>query len=520
MNAGRGVAGPEPAPALELRAIEKRYAGGVRANGGVDFTLRRGEIHAIVGDNGAGKTTLMKVACGLVRPDSGTILRKGKRRVYPTPRHALADGIAMVRQELGQPERLSVAENVVLGAEPVDRLGLFDARDAGARTEALADRFGWRLNPRARLAALSVGDRQRVEILRAVHRDARVLLLDEPFSALGTAGRESLREGLRTVVEDGTSVVVVSHKIREVSRMADRITFMRDGRVATVLTDADAIAKSWATSELVAVDPPAACGRQAGATALLSVRELRAVRDGGGTALRGVGFTLGGGEIVGLAGVGGNGQRELVDILMGDRPAASGAIRLRGVPLQGKARREIRRLGVGHVPADRGVDGVAASESVRDNLIVSRHRFSPFSRLGWLDHRAARSFAGRLLEDFGIVAAGVEAPVSSLSGGNAQKLILARELSAQPDLLIAEQPTRGVDAGSTRAIRARLRAERDHGVSILLVSSDTEELLALSDRILVLYDGRVTATLDEPASLSGEDLGRYMVGMASGDAPA
>lgn len=520
MNAGSGAAEPEPAPALELRAIEKRYPGGVRANAGVDFTLRRGEVHAIVGDNGAGKTTLMKVACGLVRPDSGSIFRAGERRVYPTPRHALADGIAMVRQELRQPEHLSVAENVVLGAEPVDRLGLFDVRGAEARTEELADRFGWRLNPRARLATLSVGDRQRVEILRAVHRDVRVLILDEPFSALGTAGRESLREGLRAIIKDGTSVIVISHKMREVSRMADRVAFMRAGRVTNVLADRGEIAKLREAPGDFTADSMATRGRDTDSPALLSVRALRAAREGGGAALRGVGFTLCKGEIVGLAGVGGNGQRELVDVLTGDRPAAGGTIRLRGVPLLGKARRAIRELGVGYIPADRGLNGVAESESISDNLIVSRHRFSPFSRLGWLNHRAARALAGRLLDEFGIVAADVEAPVSSLSGGNAQKLILARELSARPELLVAEQPTRGVDAASTRAIRKRLRAERGRGLSVLLVSSDTEELLALSDRILVLYDGRITATLDELSSLGEADLGRYMVGLASEGASA
>ncbi len=520
MNAGHGAAEAKPAPALELQAIEKCYPGGVRANAGVDFSLRRGEIHAIVGDNGAGKTTLMKVACGLVRPDSGLIFRAGRRRVYRTPRHALSDGIAMVRQELKQPDGLTAAENVVLGAEPVDRLGLFDVRGAEARAEALASRFGWRLNPRARLATLSVADRQRVEILRAVHRDVSVLILDEPFSVLGTAGRESLRDGLRAVVENGTSVVVVSHKMREISRIADRVTVMRDGRVAEVLTGAREIARLSGGAEDAAVNARAPRPLLTVRSPVLSVENLCAARKGGGAALRGASFMLAEGEIVGLAGVGGNGQRELVDLLTGDRPAAGGTIRLRGVSLLGRARGEIRSLGVGHTPADRDADGLASSESVSDNLIVSSHRFAPFSRLGWLDHSAARSLACRLLSEFGIVAAGVRAPASSLSGGNAQKLILARELSARPSLLIAEQPTRGVDAASTRSIRARLRAERDQGLSVLLVSSDTEELLALSDRILVLYDGRVTATFDDPASLGETELGSYLVGIAAGSARA
>ena len=520
MNAGHGAAEAKPAPALELQAIEKCYPGGVRANAGVDFSLRRGEIHAIVGDNGAGKTTLMKVACGLVRPDSGLIFRAGRRRVYRTPRHALSDGIAMVRQELKQPDSLTAAENVVLGAEPVDRLGLFDVRGAEARAEALASRFGWRLNPRARLATLSVADRQRVEILRAVHRDVSVLILDEPFSVLGTAGRESLRDGLRAVVENGTSVVVVSHKMREISRIADRVTVMRDGRVAEVLTGAREIARLSEGAEDAAVNARAPRPLLTVRSPVLSVENLCAARKGGGAALRGASFTLAEGEIVGLAGVGGNGQRELVDLLTGDRPAAGGTIRLRGVSLLGRARGEIRSLGVGHTPADRDADGLASSESVSDNLIVSSHRLAPFSRLGWLDHRAARSLACRLLSEFGIVAAGVRAPASSLSGGNAQKLILARELSARPSLLIAEQPTRGVDAASTRSIRARLRAERDQGLSVLLVSSDTEELLALSDRILVVYDGRVTATFDDPASIGETELGSYIVGIAAGSARA
>lgn len=513
MNEGSTSTETSP-PVLELRKIEKRY-GGVRANAGVDFTLRRGEIHALVGENGAGKTTLMKIACGVARADSGTILRAGRRCVYPTPRHALVDGIAMVRQELKQPERLTVAENVVLGAEPVGRFGFLDKRSAERRTRELAERFGWRLDPGARTGRLPVSDRQRVEILRAVHRGVEVLVLDEPFSVLSTGGRRSLRRGLRAVAAAGTGIVVVSHKMREIRKIADQVTVLRDGRVVDVVSDTGEIEALAGGPGAARADRPSSAGRRPSSRTVLAVKDLYAAREGGGPGLRGASFAIGEGEVVGLAGVGGNGQRELVDVLTGSRPAASGAVELRGVSLLASGRGGIRGFGVGHIPADRDTDGVAASETVADNLIVSRHRSRPFSRLGWLDRRAATSLSRQLLSGFRIVAAGVHAPVSSLSGGNAQKLIVARELSSGPGLLIAEQPTRGVDADSTRAIRERLHSERDRGASILLVSSDTEELLTLSDRVLVIFDGRIAATFEDPAALSEAELGRHLLGVHS-----
>ncbi|WP_216589696.1 ABC transporter ATP-binding protein [Streptomyces brasiliscabiei] len=504
---------PDTPPAVELLGITKQYPGTL-ANDAVDLTVRPGEIHALMGENGAGKSTLMSVLYGMERPDAGTIRVDGREVSFAGPSDAMAAGLGMVHQSFKLFDSLTVAENVVYAAEP-RRFGLVDRAAARRRVRELGAEHGLPVDPDARVGALPVGLRQRVEILKLLHRGARVLILDEPTAVLTPAEADALFAVLKSLAARGRTVILVTHKLREVLEGSDRVTVLRDGRVVARLrtadTTADAIAAAM-TGREVELDRVHATGTPG--EVILDVDGL--TTDG----VREVALTVRAGEIVGIAGVAGNGQGELVEALAGLRPVASGRVRLRGEDITHASATERRARGVAYVPEDRHAVGTAPAASVAENLAMGHHRtsLSAGSRLGLLPPAAVRDHARRLIERFGVKASSPDVPASALSGGNLQKLLIGRELAHEAPLLLVEQPTRGVDIGAVQNIHDQLVAHRDAGHAVLLVSAELSEIRGLSDRVLVMYEGRVTAAYDKADADEGV-LGLAMAGGGSGPAP-
>ncbi|WP_336209364.1 ABC transporter ATP-binding protein [Nonomuraea sp. LPB2021202275-12-8] len=490
-------------PAVELVGITKRF-GTVLANDGIDLTVERGEVHAVVGENGAGKSTLMSILYGLHRPDTGQVLRDGVRLRLRSPADAIAHGLGMVHQRFRLFPGLTVTENVVIGAEPA-RFGTVDRAAARRSVAELAGRYGLDVDPSARVGDLPVGVRQRVEILKALYRRAEVLILDEPTAVLTPGEADRLFAVLRELTATGVSVVLVTHKLGEVLATSDRVTVLRRGRVTGRFDTAGA-----SVEELVV----AMIGRSLGAAMdeghqvserapyVLEVRDL-GVRDRDGVPrLAGVSFGVRSGEIVGIAGVAGSGQRELVDAVAGLRRPDTGEVLLGGRPLGGGRERR-----VAYVPEDRAGRATAPDMSLADNLLMGEQR-------GFgLNAGRVRDRAAALVERFGVRAPSVRAPISQLSGGNAQKAVLARELSRDAPVLVVEEPTQGVDVGAQEQIHALLGAARDAGQAVLLQSSELTELRALADRVLVMFEGRVVAELPV-GEATDERLGAAMTGAA------
>ncbi|SEP29265.1 ABC transporter ATP-binding protein [Trujillonella endophytica] len=511
------AAGGAP-PAAELRGITKRF-GPVLAVDGVDLALERGTVHAVVGENGAGKSTLMSVLYGLHRPDAGQVLRDGREVRLGSPLDAIAAGLGMVHQHFRLFGSLTVAENVVYRAEPA-RFGVLDRRAAQERVAELSARIGLDVDPTARVDTLPLGVRQRVEILKALHRRAEVLILDEPTAVLTPGEVDSLFVVVRRMAEQGTTVALVTHKVREVLEVTDRVTVLRDGvvtaRLTTAQTTAGEIVEAMIGRGLVpAVNPRGAVRGDP----VLEVDGLRMPAAPGASRVQDVSLRVSAGEVVGIAGVSGNGQRELVEAVVGLRRPESGGVRLHGRDLAGLGVRERRRLGIAYVPEDRQGMGTAASLSVADNLALGHHRTPPIGRRGRLSPRALRAQAAELVRRLGVKTAGVAVPVSSLSGGNAQKVVLARELHHEAPLLVVEQPTQGVDVGAGEEIHRLLLDVRSRGGAVLLVSYEITELRALADRVLVMLDGAVTAELDA-AEATEEVLGAAMVQAGRAGSPA
>jgi ABC-type uncharacterized transport system ATPase subunit len=489
--------------------IVKRYPG-VLANDHVDLALERGEIHAVMGENGAGKSTLMSILYGLQSPDAGYIRFKGSTLLLRSPLDAIAHGIGMVHQAFMLFESLSVWENVVYRREPMR--GVFvDGARARAQVEALARRHGLPIDPRARVADLPVGVRQRLEILKALYRDVQVLILDEPTAVLTPAEVATLFSVMRSLAAAGCTILLVTHKLNEVMAVSDRITVLRDGRVAerlvTAATNPDAIVRAM-TGQHVTVQIPKQPREPGGvkleALALSVERHGRRVVDD-------VSFKLHGGEIVGIAGVAGNGQSELIEALMGLTPVAQGSVRVEGRDVTRASVAAHRAAGLSYIAEDRARTATAATASATDNLAMGFHRTPPLAVRGLLQPKAMRAWARSLIDRFDIKIASVDTAVGTLSGGNLQKIVTARELAHNAPVLIAEQPTRGVDVGAIAFIHAELLRERDRGHGILLVSAELSELLALADRILVMYAGRIVAELAR-ADADEATLGLYMAG--------
>ncbi len=497
---------------IELEGITKRF-GATLANDRVDFAVRAGEVHALVGENGAGKTTLMKILFGLYQPDAGAIKIDGAPVTLASSRAAIARGIGMVHQHFMLLDSLTVAENIVLGREPV-RGGLVDRAKARKLAVELSARYGLRVDPDATVRDLSVGLRQRVEILKALARGARALILDEPTAVLTPQETDELFEVLAGLVASGMTVILITHKLREVMAVSQRVTVMRLGRaVATVETARTSPAELARLMIGRAYIPTVRKGPAQPGEAVLRVEGLRAADDRGAPALRGVDLDVRAGEIVGVAGVEGNGQTELVEALMGLRKATAGRVALGGRDVTNVATRAIREEGAAYIPEDRLKVGVAASGSIRDNLAMEGYYRRPLARARglWLSPRRIAAYARAMVARYDIRTRDPRLPVASLSGGNMQKVVVARELSTGPRLLIAAQPTRGVDIGAIAAIHERIVAARDGGAAVLLVSAELSEVMALSDRIAVLYEGRV-AGLFEVGAVTEHELGLYMLG--------
>lgn len=496
---------------LEMIDIVKRYPG-VLANDHVDLAVERGEIHAVMGENGAGKSTLMSILYGLQAPDEGYLRFKGSTLLLQSPLDAIAHGIGMVHQAFKLFESLSVWENVVYRREP--RRGLFvDGVRARAQVEALARLHGLPIDPMARVANLPVGVRQRLEILKALYRDAQVLILDEPTAVLTPAEVATLFAVMKSLAAAGCTLLLVTHKLHEVMAVSDRITVLRNGRVAERLVTADtsptAIVRAM-TGQHVTLHKPQQ-PREPGAVQL-EARGLVVERHGR-RVVDDVSLTVRGGEIVGIAGVAGNGQSELIEALMGLTAIARGAVFVAGRDVTHASVAAHRAGGLSYIAEDRARTASAADASATDNLAMGFHRSLPLARHGLLQPHAMRAWARGLIERFDIKIASSDTPVGTLSGGNLQKIVTARELAHNAPVLIAEQPTRGVDVGAIAFIHGELLREREHGHGILLVSAELAEILALADRILVMYEGRIVAEFARAAANEAE-LGLYMAGGA------
>lgn len=491
--------------AVDMRGICKQFPG-VLANDEVDFSLRKGEIHALLGENGAGKSTLVNILTGLYRPDKGTILVDGRSVTLNSPRDAITHGIGMVHQHFMLVPTQTVTENILLGlSRPrfVMRLGEFE------RTIAeLARQYGLPVEPGRKVWQLSVGEQQRVEILKMLYRGVQVLIMDEPTAVLAPQEIDELFKTLRSMIAEGKSVIFISHKLHEVMAIADRITVLRRGKVTAAGVSVAATSKQELARLMVGRDVLFSLEKKprAPGEVVLSVERLEATNDKGLPALRGVSLEVRSGEIVGLAGIAGNGQSEMAEVITALRPTSGGRVCLHGRPVVGEGSRgratpgQVRWLihaGVSHIPEDRTHVGTAPNLSVTDNLIMKSYHERPIAR-GWaIDRDQARSMAIRLRQAFDIMVPTVETPVRLLSGGNLQRLILAREIDSAPKLMIAMQPTRGLDVGAIEGVHRLLLEQRQAGAAILLVSEELEELVDLSDRIYVLYNGEIMGEVRE-----------------------
>jgi general nucleoside transport system ATP-binding protein len=485
-----------PETVVQMRGIVKRFPG-VLANDHVDFELDKGEIHALLGENGAGKSTLMNILAGLYHPDAGTILVKGKPVSFTSPGQAIQSGIGMIHQHFMLVPSQTVTENILLGLdEPRFRLQLGKYEKQIAE---LSQRFGLKVDPRAHVWQLSVGEQQRVEILKMLYRGANILIMDEPTAVLAPSEVDELFATLRSMVAQGKSIIFISHKLHEVTQISDRISVLRRGKstasgVETRSVTISDLARLMVGREVIFSMEKTPC--QPGKV-VLQIKDLVAMNDKGLQALRGFSLSVRQGEIVGLAGVAGNGQRELADVITGLRKAEKGQVFVEGEDITNQSVKAGIRQGVSHIPEDRTHVGSAPNLSITDNVIMKTYDKSPISQ-GWMMNSiAADKYATELKQAYDILVPTLQTPVRLLSGGNLQRVILAREISSQPSLMIAMQPTRGLDVGAIEGVHRLLLAQRENGAAILLISEELEELVALSDRIAVIYEGKMMGEVSD-----------------------
>ena len=511
-----GVTAPPSGAAVTMRGITKRFPG-VVANDGVDFEATVGEVHALLGENGAGKSTLSNILTGLYRADEGELELYGQPVEFHSPRDALDAGVGMVHQHFRLVEPFTVAENVVLGDHrDVGRSFLLHHRTIDQRVAELGERYGLAVDPRARIWQLSVGEQQRVEILKVLYRGARVLILDEPTAVLTPQEADALFVTLRAMAAEGRTVIFISHKLHEVTAVADRVTVLRGGRsIGTVETDE---ATPHSLAALMVGREVAVARRREGGGAIgevvLELEGLTALGDRGVEALKSVSLAVHAGEVLGVAGVAGNGQRELAEAVTGMRPVVSGTVSVGGAPLRPGDPRPAIRAGIAHVPEDRLHTGVAPSLSIASNVVLKSYRGGDFSSGPLLRLRRIRDWAVELIRSYDVKAPGAGTPARQLSGGNLQKVVLAREFSGEPKVLVAAGPTRGLDVGAIETVHAYLRAAAEEGVAVLLISEDLDEVLTLSDRIAVMYEGAVVGEVDA-RSTTVEEIGLLMAGVRS-----
>ena len=507
-----------PSCAVEMRNISKRF-GQVLANDRVSLSIPAGSVHAVIGENGAGKSTAMKILYGFYTADSGEIVIDGSVQPIKSPADAIRLGLGMVHQHFMLVEPLSVTENIILGQEPVAGLAL-DYKKARQRVQEISDQYGLKINPDAAVGSLSVGQQQRVEILKILYRDARILILDEPTAVLTPQEVESLFAILRLLRSEGKTIIIITHKLAEVLALSDNITVMRDGRVVGELASAGATAQELASlmvgrDVLLRVQKPES---QPG-DVVLSVRDLSYQDAEGRWALGGVSFDIRSGEILAIAGVEGNGQTELIEILAGLKRETRGQQELEGRPLGGLGPRARKRLGIAHIPEDRHRRGLILPFDLADNSILGVQREAPISGPLLLDRRVIETRAERMVRDYDVRPPNFRLPARALSGGNQQKLIIAREFDINPKLLLVAQPTRGVDIGATEFIHGQLIALRDRGAAILLVSAELDEVLSLGDRVIVIFEGQIVGDVD-PKTVSQEEIGLMMTGGRTAQAGA
>ena len=483
-------------PRLEMRGITKRYPG-VTANDHIDLDVRPGEIHALLGENGAGKSTLMNILYGLARPDEGQILLDGQPVEIAGPNDAIARGISMVHQHFMLVPVLSVADNILLGAEIMANPIFLDRKRANERIRELGAQFGFDIDPDAKIESLSVGSQQRVEILKALYREARVLVMDEPTAVLTPQETKEVFTVVRRLAEEGRSIIFISHKLYEVLEIADRITVIRRGKVVGTRMPDQTSEEDLA--ELMVgrgVQLTVERGESHVGEAALNVSGIRAKDDRGHETVRGVSFDVRSGEILGIAGVAGNGQEELVEALTGLRRPTAGSVNLRGKDITGAGPRKLQRAGMSFVPGDRHRFGLVLSFSVEDNLVLTQYDEAPYARGIIRNDAAVDKWAEQAIREYDIRTPSPMVPCGTLSGGNQQKTIVAREFSRKLSVLVLDQPTRGLDVGSIEFIHRQVIAKRDAGAAVLLVSAELDEILELSDRIGVMYRGEIVALLD------------------------
>lgn len=500
---------------MEMHGTVKQFPG-VLAADHIDFDVRSGEVHALLGENGAGKSTLMKILYGLYKADEGDISLNGEKVVIRSPSDAIALGIGMIHQHFMLVPTLTVAENVALGLRS-SREPLLNLDEVSDRINELTRIYGLYVDPSAPVWQLAVGERQRVEIVKALYRGAALLILDEPTAVLTPQEVDELFGTFRQMVQDGHALIFISHKLHEVLAISDRVTVLRDGKhVGTVPTreaSKQSLARMMVGREvLLRYDhPPVEAGE-----IRLQLDDVRAQSDRGTEALRGISLKIRSGEILGLAGVSGNGQRELAEAIFGLRSVTAGKVMLDNKDVTGAEASVLNRLGMSYIPEERMVDGVIKDFTVAENLILQEHSLRPYSQSIFLNPRAISQRCTQLIKSFNIRTPSQETPIKSLSGGNIQKLVLARELAREPRVLIAAQPTRGVDIGATEYIHQRLLEQRAKGTATLLISEDLDEILALADRIAVIYEGQIVGVVDR-AEADVETLGLMMAGARRDD---
>jgi general nucleoside transport system ATP-binding protein len=496
--------------AVELSGIEKRFPG-VIANHNVSLRVRRGTIHAIVGENGAGKSTLMKTLYGMHQPDGGTIMVNGSEQHFKSPSDAIAVGIGMVHQHFMLADNFTVLENIILGSEPAHG-GVISFAEAREKISELAAASGTHVDLDSPVSALGVGQRQRVEILKVLYRGARILILDEPTAVLVPQEVDELFGNLHRLVADGATIIFISHKLDEVLAVSDEITVIRQGTTVTTVLPSD-VNRSELAELMVGSELPSPEGRESsvGDDVKMRVTGVTVGEPGKRKLVDDVSFEVRAGEVVGIAGVEGNGQFELCEAILGLTPIAAGTIELGHHDVTHASTRQRKEAGVSYIPFDRHREGLMLSSPLWENTLLGREHNAAFRRGPLINTRKTRDDCQAIIERFDVLTPSEVVPAFALSGGNQQKLLVGRELSNDPKILLAAHPTRGVDVGAQAAIWAELRHARDNGLAVLLISADLDELIGLSDTILVMYDGAITAKLD-PATATPEMLGTYMTG--------
>ncbi len=499
---------------VQMKGITKVYPNGIAANQGVDLNVRKGEIHALMGENGAGKSTLMKMLFGLEQPTSGEIWVNGEKVNLTSPTVAIAKGVGMVHQHFMLVPSLTVAENMVLGMVP-KKSGLFiDSGKAIEITKEYAEKFNLHVDPTARVCDIPVGMKQKVEILKALVRGAKILILDEPTAVLTTQETTELFKELMSLKEQGYTIIFISHKLAEIMQITDRMTILRGGRSMGVYETKDEspekISRLMVGRDVVLKVEK---GKAQPGESVLRVRDLEYINEWGKKMLDKVSFDLRQGEILGIAGVEGNGQKELVDMLFHLNMPNAGSVEVNGASVLGQSQRKIREMGVSLVPEDRMLYGIAESGTIEENLISDRCGTKRLNKGPLFDMKAIHNECDQLIEDYTVLCKSGAQQVKMLSGGNIQKVVVAREFSNNPKLIIADQPTRGIDVGATEFIRRKLVELSRSGVAVLLVSADLNEVMELSDSLIVMYGGRISAYFEDTSDLSDEVMGEYMLGL-------